>query len=318
MVTRLLNRARLRTAEDPGLGTGAVAARSRLVLSDGSFHVRRTGLSWWRRVTPYQWLAGIPWWAFTALAIGGYAVVNTLFAGVYLLIGVHALDGVQAGTLVHEFAECWFFSAQTLTTVGYGHVSPVGWLASSVAALEALTGLLGFGVWTGLLYARFSRPRARILFATESVVVPHRGGMAWMFRMVPVHDHALLEAEASVLFAWVEETPEGPKRRYAELPLEQRSVRFFPMSWTVVHAIGEDSPLAGLTSQDLEQVDAEILVLVRAHDESYAQTVHARASWKGPEIRFGVRYAPMMSTGSDGAIELDLSRLGTLEPVPPV
>jgi inward rectifier potassium channel len=261
-------------------------------------------------------LAGIPWWAFTALAIGGYVVVNTVFAWVYVLIGVESLDGVQAGTWMHEFSECWFFSAQTITTVGYGHVSPVGWLASSIAALEALTGLLGFGVWTGLLYARFSRPRARILFAAESVVAPHRGATAWMFRMVPLHDHALLEAETSVLFSWVEETPEGAKRRYAELPLEQRAVRFFPMNWTVVHAITEDSPLAGLTGQDLEQVDAEILVLVRAHDESYAQTVHARASWKAPEIRFAMRYASMMSTAPDGAMELDLSRLGALEPTP--
>jgi len=317
MLARLLHRARTRSDEDPGLGTGPIAARSRLVLPDGRFHIRRTGMSWWKRVTPYQWLTGVSWPSFIALAVGGYFVVNTLFAFVYLAIGVENLDGVERGSLLHEFTQCCFFSAQTLTTVGYGHVSPSGVLCSTLASLEALTGLLGFGVWTGLLYARFARPRPRILFAKESVVAPFRGATAWMFRMVPLHDHPLLEADVSAMFSWVEENESGPARRYLELKLDQKAVRFFPMNWTVVHPIDEDSPFFGLTREDLAQVDVEILVLLKAHDESYSQTVHARSSWKAAEIVFGRKYVGMMSTGPDGAVELDLARLGETEAAHP-
>jgi inward rectifier potassium channel len=136
-----------------------------------------------------------------------------------------------------------------------------------------------------------------------------------MFRMVASHDHPLLDAEAYALFSWIGEGATGPVRHYQDMALERSTVRFFPMNWTVVHPINDDSPLKDLSKADLEQVDAEILVLVRAHDESYGQSVHARASWKASDILFDERFSPMMSPGHDGATEIDLSKLNSTEKV---
>ncbi len=315
MLSKLTQRFKNRPELDPGLGTKVVTPKSRLILPDGSFHVRRTGLPWWERTTPYQWLGQISWPAFACMALVGYAFTNTLFAFAYLGIGLNHLQGTVAGTFWQDLREAWFFSAQTLTTVGYGRISPEGTLSSSLAAFEALVGLMGFGVWTGLVFSRFSRARSKILFARHSVVAPYKEGLAWMFRMVASHDHPLLDADAYVLFTWVEAGPQGPVRRYQDLVLERSAVRFFPMNWTLVHPIGDDSPLNGLTAADLEEIDAEIMVLVRAHDETYGQTVHSRSSWKARDILFGARYAPMMSSGLDGATEIDLSALGKIESV---
>jgi len=317
MLARLLQRNRNRPDLDPGLGTKVVNRHSRLILPDGSFHVRRIGIAWWKRATPYQWLGQISWTRFTFLAFAGYFVANTLFAMAYLAVGVEHLNGIVPGSWDHDFREAWFFSAQTLTTVGYGHVSPSGSLVSGIAAFEALCGLMGFGVWTGLLFNRFSRARSRILFSKNAVVAPHKGATAWMFRMVASHDHPLLDAEAYALFSWIGEGATGPVRHYQDLSLERSSVRFFPMNWTLVHPIDDDSPFKDLSKEDLEQIDAEILVLVRAHDETYGQSVHARASWKASDILFGARFAPMMSPSPDGATEIDLSRLDATESVNP-
>lgn len=309
MLQRLLQR--IRPDADPGLGAKVVAPRSRLILPDGRFHTRRKGLPWWRRSTSYQWLGQLPAPLFAALAVFAYFLINTGFALVYLALGPGQLDGVEPGGLLHDFEACWFFSAQTLTTVGYGHVSPATGTAGAIAAFEALVGLLGFGVWTGLIFNRFSRARSRVLFSSVSVVVPHRGGNAWMFRIVSAHDHPLLDAEAAAIFTWV--APGTDVRHYQELVLERSSVLFFPMNWTVVHPIDEESPLMGLGLDDLEAVDAEILVLVKAHDETYGQTVHARSSWKADQIRFGERFVSMLGSGPDGAVEVDLGKLDVTE-----
>ncbi|MEN9306358.1 MAG: hypothetical protein RL173_290 [Fibrobacterota bacterium] len=317
MLARLFQTSRNRPDFDPGLGTKVVNRHTRLILPDGSFNVRRIGIAWWKRATPYQWLGQISWTRFTLLAFGGYVAANTVFALAYLGIGVEHLRGVEPGPWGYDFMEAWFFSAQTLTTVGYGHVSPSGTLASSIAAFEALFGLMGFGVWTGLLFNRFSRARSRILFSRNAVVAPHKGATAWMFRMVASHDHPLLDAEAYALFSWVGEGATGPVRHYQDLSLERSSVRFFPMNWTVVHPIDDESPLKDLSKEDLEQVDAEILVLVRAHDETYGQGIHARSSWKASDILFGSRFSSMMTPGDDGATVIDLANLDTTEPVTP-
>jgi len=314
MLARLLQSQKFRQDADPGLGNKVVTPRSRLILPDGRFRTRRTGIPWWRRHTPYQWLGQIPWISFTLIAVGGYFLVNTAFAFAYLAIGIDQLQGIDPGTAWHDLQQAWFFSAQTLTTVGYGTVSPGSPLASSIAAAEALVGLLGFGVWTGLLFNRFSRARSRILFSRHSVVAPHREGAAWMFRIVASHDHPLLDADAYALFSWVTPGTVGSTRNYQELKLERNGVRFFPMNWTLVHAIDDDSPLKGLSREELDEVDAEIMVLVRAHDETYGQSVHSRSSWKPSDIRFGAKFVPMMFPGRDGATEIDLSLLDATEP----
>jgi inward rectifier potassium channel len=298
--------------DDPGLGNRSFSGR--MILPNGRFRVRRTGLAWWLRHSPYQMLMSLPGWAFLAIALGTYLAANSLYAFLYLWIGPGHLAGISPERTWGTFLSCFFFSAQTLTTVGYGHISPEGFMASALSSMEALSGLGGFAVWTGLLFARLSRPRSRILFARDSVIAPFQDGAAWMFRMVPAHDHPLLEAEVWATFSWAQDEPTGRVRRYRDLHFDRSSVKFFPMNWTLVHPIDAESPMSGLSAKDLEEGGVEMMVLVRAHDETYGQTVHARSSWRAEEILRGRRYANMMENAPDGGVVLDLTRLGETTP----
>ena len=298
--------------DDPGLGNRSF--QGRMILPNGRFRVRRTGLAWWMRHSPYQILVSLPGWAFLGIALGAYLAANTLYALLYMWIGPGHLAGISPERTWSTFLSCFFFSAQTLTTVGYGHISPEGFLTSAVSSFEALSGLGGFAMWTGLLFARLSRPRSRILFARDSMIAPFEKGNAWMFRMVPAHDHPLLEAEVWATFSWVQDEPTGRVRRYRDLRFDRSSVRFFPMNWTLVHPIDQDSPMFGLSAKDMAESEVEIMVLVRAHDETYGQTVHARASWRAEEILEGRKYANMMENALDGGVVLDLTRLGESVP----
>lgn len=264
----------------------------------GSIVSRATDGSW-------RWDGSV----FFSVAVTGYVAINTLFAGAFFLLGPDGLSGTNSGTSWDRFWTSWFFSAQTLTTVGYGHITPRGFIPSSLAAFEALVGLMAFGLWTGLLFARFSRAKSHILFSEVSVVAHHKGGTAWMFRLASAQDQVLLEAEASASFSWVEHRDGDPVRHYRDLALERSSVRALPLNWTLVHRIDEASPLFGKTRSDLIAVDAEILAFLRVHDDAFGQQVHARASWKAHEIRFGERFAPMLSADPDGTTVLDLNKL---------
>jgi inward rectifier potassium channel len=301
--------------DDPGLGSKAFAS-GRLVLPDGTFNVRRLGLDWFERFHLYHWLVELSWSRFLGLTLAGYAVANTLFAAVYYLLGNGDFAGLSGIGGIHLFRELWFFSAQTMTTVGYGHVSPVSILAGAVSSLEALSGLMGIAVGTGLLYGRFSRPRSRVIFSKVSVVLPYRDGFAWMFRLVAPHRHALLEAKVQVLCSWVEEDEAGNRmRRYRDLRLERDEVHFLPMNWTLVHAIEDDSPLVGLTAADLLRQRVEVMVLFRAFDESYGQQVFARRSWTAEEILFGRKFVPMLFPDPSGAMDVDVAKLHETETV---
>jgi len=298
--------------DDPGLGNRSYAGR--MILPNGRFQIRRTGLAWWLRHSPYQLFVSLPGWGFLLIALGTYLAANLAFAMLYFWIGPTHLLGLPPERTWQTFLGCFFFSAQTLTTVGYGRISPDGFLASALSSLEALSGLGGFAMWTGLLFARVSRPRSRILFARHSVIAPFQDDTAWMFRMVPAHDHPLLEAEVWATFSWVQDEPTGRVRRYRDLHFDRSSVRFFPMNWTLVHPIDAESPMHGLSAKDMAEAEVEIMVLVRAHDETYGQTVHARSSWRAAEILWGRKYANMAENAEDGGVVLDLTRLGETTP----
>lgn len=295
--------------QDPGFGTKVLPSQGRLVRSDGSFHVRRKGGGWIHRVSGYRWLVEMGWGSFFAVAVGGYVAINSLFAWAFLLLGPESLAGTKSDTIWGRYGESWFFSAQTLTTVGYGHIAPHSVAASALAAFEALVGLMAFGLWTGLLFARFSRAKSHLVFSQVCVVTRHKEGLAWMFRLASAQDQVLLEAEASVMYSWVEHRGSEAVRHYRDLVLERSSVRALPLNWTLVHRIDESSPLFGKDRAELEAADAEILAFVRVHDDAFGQQVHARASWKAQEIRFGERFVPILAADPDGTTVLDLTRL---------
>jgi inward rectifier potassium channel len=317
-VTNMAEKEPQEDLRDLGFG-GRVSreARGRLLNRDGSFNVERHGLPWLRSRSPYHALITMSWPEFFLLLVVFYVLTNALFAMAYFLCGPGALAGSQAGTFPGRFWDAFFFSVHTLATIGYGTIHPVGMPANIIVAVEALVGLLGFAMATGLVFARFSRPQARILFSRVAVVAPFREGRAFMFRIVNLLSTQLLHVEARIVLAMVKDENGRRVRRFVPLELERETVVFFPLSWTIVHPITEASPLHGLTADDLRRGNAEFIVLLSAVDEASAQTVHARTSYGAQEIQFGARFKDMFEHAADGSTRVDVHRIHDTEPAAP-
>jgi inward rectifier potassium channel len=180
--------------------------------------------------------------------------------------------------------------------------------------MEALLGLLAFAIATGLLFGRFSRPAARMAFSKQMVVAPYQSGSSLQFRVANRRSNNLMEIEARVMLMTVESSNGGPQRRYKPLSLERTSVQFMPLTWTVVHPIDEASPLWGLTANDLARLQAEFLILMKAFDDTFFQTVHVRHSYRYDEVVWGGRFVPAFEPSARGAMVLDLKRLSDIAP----
>ena len=300
---------------DPGLTQKFTAPLRRVINKDGTFNVHRRGTTW-RDINGYLYLINMPWPGFFACVLVGYLVVNTLFALLYYALGPDQLQGgADAATNVGHFLNAFFFSAQTLTTVGYGKIAPTGTAANVVAALEAMTGLMGFALATGLLFGRVSRPSARIGYSDRMVIAPYLDATSLQFRVVNKRTNTLMELEAKVMLMTVEGQPGNLKRDYRVLKLERHNVYFFPLTWTIVHPIDEHSPLHGKTADDLDRLQAEILILIKGFDDTFSQTVHSRYSYRFDEIVWGARFAPAFDVDEAGAIVLEVDQVGALAAV---
>jgi inward rectifier potassium channel len=257
----------------------------------------------------------IGWVQFYAIIVAGYLGVNILFAAAYYLCGPDALLIATPNLQPNRFVECFFFSIQTFTTIGYGRVSPIGTPANVLVGVEALTGLLGFAFATGLSFARFSRPAAKIIFSKQAIIAPYRGIKAFEFRIINARSSQLIEVDAKVIMSRLEGDGSRKIRRFYELPLERRHVSFFPLNWTIVHPIDSSSPLAGFTHQSLVDTEAEFLVLVTGIEETFAQQVHTRSSYKAHEVIIGASFVDMYVTTPDGALGVDIDRLHAIQRV---
>jgi inward rectifier potassium channel len=296
---------------DPGLTQKFYAPLSRMINRDGTFNVHRRGGTW-RDFHPYLKLINMSWHQFLPTLFLGYLIVNTIFAAIYYGIGTNQLQGVTASTAFGRFLDAFFFSSHTLTTVGYGNISPQGLGANVLASFESLVGVLGFAVATGLLFGRVSRPSARIGFSQNMLVAPYQDGASLQFRAVNRRPNSLMELEATMMLMTVEREAGEPKRRYQVLRLERHKVTFFPLTWTVVHPIEPNSPLHGLTAADLARLEAEVLILIKGYDDTFSQTVLARQSYRHDEILWDKRFAPAFYVDSDGDLVLEVGKVGDL------
>ena len=305
--------------QDLGFGTKAIEGSARLLNRDGSFNIRRKGLPFYESFSFYHYLISISWWKFLAIIAIGYVVMNAIFGAVYFAIGTEHMIGIDGNTPFKQYMESVFFSTQTFTTVGYGRVSPVGYATNIVAAIESLTGLLSFAFATGLLYGRFSRPIARIIFSKHALIAPYNGEngatTGFMFRVANQRENQLIDVEATLNMVWLEERDGKTVRQFHELELERRKVNFFHLSWTIVHPIDQDSPLWGITKEKFDASDAEFLIILKGFDDAFAQTVHARSSYKQHEVVFSHKFSGIIRTAPDGITEIDLGRIHEHEQV---
>ncbi|MBV8073707.1 MAG: hypothetical protein JO270_27690 [Acidobacteriaceae bacterium] len=299
---------------DPGLTQKYTGVLKRIINKDGRFNVRHAGGTW-RDSHPYLFLISTSWINFFLLIAAAFVLINTLFAGLYLAIGAEHIKNATDSTALTTFLKVFFFSAHTLTTVGYGNMYPDGALANTISALEALVGLMGFAIATGLMFGRFSKPSARLGFSETMIIAPYMGGSSLQFRVVNRRLNNLIDVEARMLLMTVESCEAGPERKYRPLALERPQIIFFPLPWTVVHPIREDSPLYGKTARDLQEMQAEILIIVKGFDETFGQPVHARSSYRYDEIVWGARFINAFDVGEDGDLVVSLDNIGVIQPV---
>ena len=300
------------------LGFGSVVAgqsRQRLLNADGTFNVQRSGLPRLSTLNLYHTLLTMKWKTFLLLTLLLYFLSNVAFGLVYALVGASSIIDTSAEPMTNVYIRSFFFSVQTFATIGYGTIHPAGVVPNILVTLESYYSMIAHALITGVVFARFARPVAKVIFSDVAVVAPYRDINGLMFRLVNGRSSQLIEVEIKVLFARFVNENGRAVRRFDFLDLERRKVTFLPLALTVVHPITDDSPFHGLTDNDLIRSDAEILILLTAIDETFSQVVHTRSSYKPHEIRCGHKFVNIYNTVEDGEpISIDIRKLSKIEP----
>jgi inward rectifier potassium channel len=304
---------------DKDLGFGSVVAeesRQRFLNRDGSFNVRRAGLTVVRSLNLYHYLLSMSWTAFLGLVLLLFFISNIVFGTVYAVLGPAALVDTSGAPFASLFLTGFFFSVQTFATIGYGTIHPVGVVPNMVVTVESYYSLLANALITGLVFARFARPTAKIVLSDVAVIAPYRDITAFMFRIVNGRNNQLIEVKAQVMVARFVNEDDKIVRKFDILDLERKSVTFFPLTWTVVHPIDENSPLYGMKERDFQTSDAEFLILLSATDETFATNVHQRSSYKPSEIMYGYKFVSIYNEIKPGeSISIDVGKLSSIEKV---
>jgi len=310
----LLHKRKINPEDDLGFGFQPVMKNQPLINKNGSPNVKRKGLSFFNTADNYHKLITMSWIKFWGLVLSVYFVINILFSLIYVSIGPDSLFGHHIDGELNRFWEAFFFSAQTISTVGYGHISPRGMAANSIAAFESMMGLLTFALATGLLYGRFSRPYAKIVYSKNIIVAPYNDNCrGLMFRLANERMNILVDLSIEVIFSYNEDVDGKLVRRFFPLELERKSVSILTLNWTVVHPLNENSPLKGMTLEDLKKSEAGFAVLLRSFDDAFSQTVHSRTAYLSEEIVWGAKFKPVFDRAPDGRIILDLSKINQFD-----
>ncbi len=291
-----------------GLSNQVSSQSNRVINASGNFNVKRTGQSFWDQLSISHELIIMPWWKFIPLTITFYLLVNVLFASCYFFLGPEQMMGAVTETKADEFWESFFFSAQTLTTVGYGRVNPLGFAANCLAIFESFTGLLLFAIVTGLMYGRFTKPTAKMIFSENALIGKVKEQNSLLIRVANSKTNDLTDVEAQVLLSLVLFEDERFVRRYFSLELERKVINAFPLSWTIVHPISEESPMYNLSQEKMEEMEAEILVVLKGFDVTFSQSVIARKSYPFDKFVWNARFKPSFRRSEDGfhtILELD-------------
>lgn len=315
MATR---RKKFEAITNTGFSTSNQTEGGRLTNKDGSINLHKTGIPFWERLSLYHSLLRMSRGKFLLTVFMFYTTLNVIFASIYILIGVKNLKGIiPENDMLSNFEQAFFFSSQTLTTVGYGHISPSGLQANIVASLESFLGILSFALVTGLLYGRFTRPRAYMTFSENMLVTPHKGGRALMARVATYKNNHLTDVEALVTVSLYVYEDGQRVRRFYSLPLEISKINSLALSWTLVHMINEDSPLYGISEDEFAESDIEVLYFLKGFDDHFSNIVQQRTSYRFGEMVFGAKFKPMFYRSEDNTSTiLDLSLMNAYTPVP--
>jgi inward rectifier potassium channel len=297
-----------------GFGNSVNSQGERLLNRDGSYNVERKGQDFRDTLSPFHSLVTISWTRFFLSIFIIFILINISFSILYLFIGFDEFTGFAFNHAPGKFFDLLTFSAQTLTTVGYGRVNPTGYWAGLISSLEAMIGLLSFALVTGLLYGRFSRPQAKLILSEKGVIAPFQEINALMIRIANSRKNQLLECEAIMLMNVIDK--DSNKRNFITLELEYSKINALALSWTIVHPINENSPIFGLTEADLLELNSEFIIMFKAFDDTYSQHVHTRFSYMAEELIWGAKYLPMYRRSDEGSHTiLELDKISSFETV---
>ena len=279
-----------------GFGTNASSYGGRFINKDGTANVEKIGLNFFAKISWYHTMIAMPKWKFLGIIIGFYCIVNLFFASLYYIIGIEFLTGIDTSrSEITKFGKAFFFSAQTFTTVGYGHISPNGFLTSALSAIEALVGLLSFAIATGLLFGRFSKPTAFIKFSENALIAPYKDGTGLMVRLTPFKNTNFTDAEAKITLGMLVDENGVKVNKFYTLDLEMNRINALTLSWTLVHPITENSPIFNFKKADFEANEGELLVFIKTFDEMFSATVAASSSYTFNEFVYGAKFDLMYS-----------------------
>ncbi|MFK7746911.1 MAG: ion channel [Kordia sp.] len=290
--------------KDPGLGEASVTSAKRIVNKDGSFNIkhvhRKTGIS-----ALYTYLVDISWTHFFCLVFLVYFIINITFATIYVTIGVQYISVEPQGFFI-DFVNAFFFSSQTITTLGYGAMAPTSIITGIVSSFQALIGLLSFSFVTGLLYGRFSKPKASIEFSDEIIYRDFKEGKALMFRLMNSKKDVMINPTVKVTLAITEaDQAHGYQRNFYQLELERDHITYLPTTWTLVHEITEESPIYKFSEKELKTLNGEFLIMVSYYDEAFNEEVYKLHSYTFEELVMNVAFEKAFYYDEDGFTVLD-------------
>jgi inward rectifier potassium channel len=294
-----------------GFGNKTEHQPDRLLNQNGSVNVRKTGLSFFDHFSVFHYLVTTNWLTFNLLVITSYLLINTLFGSIYWLVGIEEIS-IRHQTAFEDLLQSIYFSAQTFSTVGYGRANPGSHMANFIAFSEMLVGMMYLALAAGLLFARFSRPVAKIIFSKKAVIAPFGDGKAFMFRLSNAKANLLLEVEVKLLLVMNKLENSKETRKFYDLPLEMDKINMLALSWTVVHPIDESSPLDQVQEDELAASKAEFMVLIKGLNNTLSQQVHARTSYKPENIEWDAKFSPIFSD-EKGKTVIAMDKIGAFE-----
>jgi len=298
--------------ENTGFSNEGSQNFKRIINADGTYNIKKIGTtSNWKDT--YKYLVEISWFRFLILLFSAYVLLNIIFSSLYLLVGYENITGINDQS-ESVFMQVFFFSVQTFTTVGYGVMAPSGMGTQVLASVEAFTGFLSFSLMTGLLYGRFSRPVAKIIFSSSAIIAPYKDKTSLQVKIANERDNVLMEVKAKIILVYDKTESDGTlKKQYFKLPLEISNISLLPLSWTLVHPIDEDSPLFGKNEEEVAKLHSEILVIVSGYDEVFSQEVNARKSYYDTELVWNQKFKKIFAADDEGNLVIDLSDLSETE-----
>ena len=295
-----------------GFGVNSSDYGGRFLNKNGNPNIEKKGVGYFERLSWYHVLLNMPRWKFFLTIVLFYLCINLVFTIIYYFLGLNEFGGTITNSHLKQFAEAFFFSSQSFTIGGYGRVSADNLLMNSLCALEAFLGLLSLAVVTGLLYGRFSRPKAYLRFSGNALLSPFHSGNAIMLRLAPFKNTTLTDAEAKVTLGLIVEEKGKMVNKFYQLPLEYYTVSSLTLSWTIVHPITETSPFYNFTEEDFKNSRGEILVFVKAFDDMFSNTVVSRTSYTLNELIIGAKFNPMYHRAeNENKTQLHLDKLNS-------